>query len=89
MKTSTTQVEELQESFECEKNSSWYERVVDQVAISKDDSDETDLMKLVLEEMAQFYDAINEKEFMQIELKFPSSRIVLYKVAEKVIECDK
>ena len=34
--------------------------------------------------MLQFYDVVNDREFKQIELKYSSSRMVLYKVAEKV-----
>ena len=40
-------------------------------------------------EMAQFYDVVNDKEFKQIEQKYASSRMVLYKVSEKIEEIDK
>ena len=39
--------------------------------------------------MAQFYDVVNDKEFKQIEQKYASSRMVLYKVSEKIEEIDK
>ena len=38
--------------------------------------------------MAQFYDVVNDREFKQIEQKYASSRMVLYKVAEKIDELD-
>ena len=49
---------------------------------------EETVLKLVLEEMAQFYDVVNDREFKQIEQKYASSRMVLYKVSEKVEEID-
>lgn len=39
--------------------------------------------------MAQFYDVANNKEFRQIEQKYSSARMVLYKLGEKVAEFDK
>jgi len=31
-------------------------------------------MKLVHDEMSQFYDVVNEKEFKEVEAKYPNSR---------------
>lgn len=45
-------------------------------------------MDLVREEMAQFFDVVNDKEFKQIEHKYPNSRIVLYKLGESVAQLD-
>ena len=42
----------------------------------------------VLDEMAQFYDVVNDREFKQIEQKYASSRMVLIKVCEKIEEMD-
>jgi len=47
------------------------------------------LMKMVREEMAQFYDVVNNREFKEIEQKYSHPRMVLYKVAQKVEEFDK
>ncbi len=68
----------LRESFECEP-SSWYVQVVDAVSCSQSDH-EDNLMDLVREELAQFYDVINEKGFNEIRKKYPSARMVLYQV---------
>lgn len=49
---------------------------------------EDNLLKLVWEEMAQFFDVVKAKEFKRIEAKYRTSREVMYKVAEKVTEMD-
>ena len=82
----TTQVEELKSSFEC-VDEVWYVQVAN--AVSDSYSEEDALMSMVREEMAQFYDVVNDKEFRQIEQKYPNSRVVLYKLAEKTQELDK
>lgn len=41
---------------------------------------EESLMKLVHEEMAAFFDVVNDREFAQIQRKYSNSRTVLYKV---------
>ena len=46
------------------------------------------ILKTVLDEMAQFYDVVNDREFKQIEQKYASSRMVLIKVCEKIEEMD-
>ena len=46
-------------------------------------------MELIREEMGQFYDVVSAKEFRQIEQKYPTSRVALMKVIEKVDEFDK
>ena len=82
----TNQVEELKSSFEC-VDEVWYVQVAN--AVSDSYSEEDALMSMVREEMAQFYDVVNDKEFRQIEQKYPNSRVVLYKLAEKTQELDK
>ena len=64
----------------------WYVQVVNSASsvVAREDA----LMKLVLEEMSQFYDVVNDREFKQIETRYSSSRMVLYKVAEKVTVFD-
>ena len=58
-------------------------------AASGSHSDEDNLMTLVREEMAQFYDVVNDREFKQLEHKFPNSRVVMYKLSEKIEELEK
>ena len=38
---------------------------------------ESQLMKLVHEEMSQFFDVVNEKEFKEVVEKYPNSRWVM------------
>ena len=38
---------------------------------------ESQLMKLVHEEMSQFFDVVNEKEFKEVVEKYPNSRWVV------------
>jgi len=66
--------------------SSWYEEVISWVEAA---DQEKQLMKLVHEEMSQFFDVVNEKEFKEVVEKYPNSRIVLYKIFEKLSELDK
>ena len=51
--------------------SSWYEEVISWVEAA---DQEKMLMKLVHEEMSQFYDVVNEKEFKEVVEKYPNSR---------------
>ena len=46
--------------------SAWYQEVIDWV---EEAGQEDDLMKLVHEEMAQFFDVVSEKEFQEIRQK--------------------
>ena len=46
-------------------------------------------MKIVRDEMAAFFDVVNAKEFRHIEQKYPSTGMVLGKLAEKVNQIDK
>ncbi|TRY78378.1 hypothetical protein TCAL_01692 [Tigriopus californicus] len=80
----TAQVLELQSSFVCRREP-WYVQVINDL---KSSSNEANLMDLVREEMAQFFDVVNDKEFKQIEHKYPNSRIVLYKLGESVAQLD-
>ncbi len=80
----TEQVEKLRGSFKCAD--SWYVDIVDGL---KSGADEENILKLVLEEMAKFYDVVNDREFKNIEQKYASSRMVLYKVGKKIEEIDK
>ena len=80
----TAQVEKFRESFCCRKEA-WYVQAINSI---KSTTHEEAMLKLVLEEMAQFYDVVNDREFKQIEQKYASSRMVLYKVAEKIDELD-
>ena len=82
----TNQVQTLQDAFVCLRTP-WYERVVDSVVPSA--SDEDNLLDVVQEEMAQFYDVVKEREFANIRKKYASARTVMYKIAEKVQEMDK
>ena len=83
---STMAVEELRGEFQGRRDDDepWYVQVINSVSSSVSSREEESLMKLVLEEMSQFYDVVNDREFRQVELKYSSSRMVLYKVAEKV-----
>ncbi len=63
---------------------SWYEMVID--SAFGDDLDA--LMKLVRDEMAAFFDVVNNKEFKQIEQKYSGPRAVLMKLAGKIDEMD-
>ena len=49
----------------------WYEEVIDWVEAA---DQEKSLMKLVHEEMSQFFDVVNEKEFKEVMEKYPNSR---------------
>ena len=51
--------------------SAWYEEVISWVEAA---DQEKMLMKLVHDEMSQFYDVVNEKEFKEVEAKYPNSR---------------
>ena len=84
----TKQVETLRVSFSIGggREGSWYVKAVNSVKTS---AQEEAVLKLVLEEMAQFYDVVNDREFKQIEQKYSSSRMVMYKVGEKIEEMDK
>ena len=89
LSTSTKNVEEVRDSFashDGDDDEAWYVQVINKT--SNTSSREDALMNLVLEEMSQFYDVVNDREFRQIELKYPSSRTVLYKVAEKIAVFD-
>ena len=65
---------------------SWYQDVIDFVEAA---DLENQILKLVHEELAQFYDVVNEKEFKEIQQKYPSSRMVLYKIYEKLEDLEK
>jgi len=65
---------------------SWYEEVISWVEAA---DQENQIMKLVHDEMAQFFDVVSEKEFREIQQKYPNSRLVLYKIFEKLAELDK
>ena len=84
----TSQVENFQDSFIVggDKEGAWYVKTVDSV---NGPAQEEAILKKVLEEMAQFYDVVNDREFKQIEQKYASSRMVLVKVGEKIEEMDK
>ena len=45
-------------------------------------------MKMVHDEMGQFYDVVTEKEFKEVQDKFPNSRLVLYKVLQIILITD-
>ncbi len=85
-------MEALKGSFECDP-SSWYVQIVDAVSVAgrgnQEDASEDALMSLVRDEMAQFYDIANDREFGQIKQKYPNARMVLYKVSDKVEEMDR
>ena len=84
----TNQVETLQDSFKTGggKSGAWYVQAVNSIQTS---AQEEAILKTVLEEMAQFFDVVNDREFKQIEQKYASSRMVLVKVGEKIEEMDK
>ena len=64
----------------------WYEEVISFVEAA---DLEKNILKLVHEELGQFYDVVNEKEYKEIQAKYPSSRIVLYKIFEKLEDFEK
>ena len=47
---------------------------------------ESQLMKLVHEEMSQFFDVVNEKEFKEVVEKYPNSRWVVGSVSSKGVK---
>ena len=47
---------------------------------------ESQLMKLVHEEMSQFFDVVNEKEFKEVVEKYPNSRWVVGSVSSKCVK---
>ncbi len=51
-------------------------------------TDESNLLELIHEEMSQFYDIVNNREFEQIRARYSNSRLIMYKVAEKIEEFD-
>ena len=83
----TKQVETFQDSFTVGggKSGAWYVQAVNSIQSS---AQEEAILKTVLDEMAQFYDVVNDREFKQIEQKYASSRMVLIKVCEKIEEMD-
>ena len=86
------QVLDIREDFqEIENNSSWYENVIDSVSfVHENDSKDADsLMRSILDEMAQFYDVVNDREMAQVRAKYSSLREVLRKISTKVLEFDK
>lgn len=64
----------------------WYEEVISWVEAA---DHEKQLMKLVHEEMSAFFDVVDEKEFKEVVEKYPNSRLVLYKIFEKLSDLDK
>ena len=50
---------------------------------------ESQLMKLVHEEMSQFFDVVNEKEFKEVVEKYPNSRWIVsaVKVSKDISRC--
>ena len=83
----TKQVETFQDSFTVGggKSGAWYVQAVNSIQSS---AQEEAILKTVLDEMAQFYDVVNDREFKQIEQKYASARMVLIKVCEKIEEMD-
>ena len=66
----------MREAFSCE-GEPWYVQVLNAVDSSTDPSasgSEDELMKLVREEMAQFFDVVKDKEFRKLEEKYSNSR---------------
>ena len=84
LEPATNSVMECYSAFSNE--TAWYQDVIDFVEAA---DLEKQILKLVHEELAQFYDVVNEKEFKEIQDKYPSSRIVLYKIYEKLDDLDK
>ncbi len=66
-----------------------YVQIVDSVSSSSSEDCEDSLMEIAREELAQFYDVANDREFDQIKQRYPNARMVLYKVADKIEEFDK
>eukprot|EP00095_Tigriopus_kingsejongensis_P004239 maker-scaffold711_size108467-snap-gene-0.24 protein:Tk04239 transcript:maker-scaffold711_size108467-snap-gene-0.24-mRNA-1 annotation:"e3 ubiquitin-protein ligase shprh" len=75
---------QIQEEFCCRKEP-WYVQVLNR---SSSVGNQEKLMDSVREEMAQFFDVVNDREFRQIEQKYPNSSMILYKIGEKVTEID-
>ena len=46
------------------------------------------MLQLIHEEMSQFYDVVNNREFEQIKERYHSSRMIMRKVWEKIEEID-
>ena len=53
----------------------WYEAIVDWAGEA---DQEKQLMTLVHEEMAQFFDVVNEKEMKEVSDRYPNSRWVSF-----------
>ena len=45
-------------------------------------------MELIHEEMSQFFDVVNNREFDEIRKRYSNSRVIMYKVSEKIMEFD-
>ena len=63
----------------------WYVQSINRVDSG---ADESSLLQVIHEEMAQFYDVVNNREFEQIRERYCNSRVIMYKVAEKIQEID-
>ncbi|CAB4054913.1 SHPRH [Lepeophtheirus salmonis] len=46
------------------------------------------LLHLSLDEMAQFYDVVHDREFKEISEKYSNSRIIMYKIASGITDSD-
>ncbi|QQP35179.1 SNF2 histone linker PHD RING helicase_ E3 ubiquitin protein ligase, partial [Caligus rogercresseyi] len=64
----------------------WYVTAMDSIESS---TDENSLLELVHEEMAQFYDVVNDREFKEISEKYSNSRLILYKIVTGIQDSEK
>lgn len=63
----------------------WYVQAINLV---EPGADESNLLQMIHEEMSQFYDVVNNREFEQIRERYCNSRVIMYKAGEKIVEID-
>ena len=63
----------------------WYVDAINHVDAG---ASESNLLELIHEEMSQFFDVVNNREFDEIRKRYSNSRVIMYKVSEKIMEFD-
>ncbi len=64
-------VEQMYKSLKTSSDKIWYIQVINTVEVA---DQERNLLKIVHDELAQFFDIADEKEFREIQEKYPNSR---------------
>ena len=63
----------------------WYVEAINHVDSGVSESN---LLEVIQEEMSQFFDIVNNREFDEIKKRYSNSRVIMYKVSEKIMEFD-